>query len=133
MVSSSPFVPREAALAVGQGIVYLQPNEAKVSRGATLPIVAAHNGVEMAFTIEEDRMTRKSDVELLPHARYDQRWEGARVNLEQQWKEILQSIARSPKEATAVAEATMRYAAQPAAFGIEGGVAERAALCFLAD
>ena len=33
----------------------------------------------------------------------------------------------------AVAEATMRYAAQPAAFGIEGGVAERAALCFLAD
>ena len=78
-------------------------------------------------------MTRKSDVELLPHARYDQRWEGARVNLEQQWKEILQSIARSPKEATAVAEATMRYAAQPAAFGIEGGVAERAALCFLAD
>ena len=133
VVSSSPFVPREAALAVGQGIVYLQPNEAKVSRGATLPIVAAHNGVEMAFTIEEDRMTRKSDVELLPHARYDQRWEGARVNLEQQWKEILQSIARSPKEATAVAEATMRYAAQPAAFGIEGGVAERAALCFLAD
>lgn len=62
VVSTSPFGPADRTLGLGQGIVYLQPSEAKVKRGATLPLVAANNGVELAFTIDEDKMTRKSQV-----------------------------------------------------------------------
>ena len=48
--------------------VYLQPAETRVRRGATLPLLAAHNSLEMMFTIEEDKLTRKgADCELLPH------------------------------------------------------------------
>ena len=134
VVSTSPFVPPERALRYGQGLVYLQPAEVRVRAGATLPLLAAHNGVEMAFTIEEDRMTRKGDeCELLPHTRFDPRWEGARVNLDDQWKQIMQSMAHSPKDLAAVQEAVMRFAAQPGPFGLNPTVAERCAMGFLAD
>ena len=134
VISTSPFVPAEQALSFGQGLVYLQPAETRVKQGATLPLLAAHNGVEMAFTIEEDKLTRKgSECALLPNTRFDPRWEGARVNLDEQWKQILQSLAHDPKEAHNLQEAVMRFAAQPAAFGIDPQVAERCALSFLAD
>ena len=65
-ISTSPFVPPEQALSFGQGLVYLQPAETRVRRGATLPLLAAHNSLEMMFTIEEDKLTRKgADCELL--------------------------------------------------------------------
>ena len=121
-------------LAVHQGVVYLQPSEARVRAGATVPLLAAHNGAEMAFTLEEDKLTRKgSDCELLPHPRFDPRWEGARVNLDDQWKQIMQSMARNPKECAAMQEAVMRFAAQPAVFGIDPAVAERCAATFLSE
>ena len=134
VVSTSPFVPEERALCYGQGVVYLQPAETRVTAGATVPLLAAHNGVEMAFTIEEDKMTRKgSDCELLPHTRFDPRWEGARVNLDDQWKQIMSSMATNPKDCAAMQEAVMRFAAQPATFGIDPAVAERCASLFLSE
>ena len=60
VISTSPFGDPAHALGLGQGIVYLQPGEAKVQRGSTLPLVAATNGSEIAFTIDEEKMTRKS-------------------------------------------------------------------------
>ena len=99
-----------------------------------MPLLAAHNGAEMAFTLEEDKLTRKgSDCELLPHPRFDPRWEGARVNLDDQWKQIMQSMAHNPKDLAAVQEAVMRFAAQPGPFGINPTVAERCAMGFLAE
>ncbi|KAL3913080.1 MAG: hypothetical protein SGPRY_008111 [Prymnesium sp.] len=133
VVSTSPFGPADRTLGLGQGIVYLQPSEAKVKRGATLPLVAANNGVELAFTIDEDKMTRKSQVELLPHTRFDPRWEGARASLDDQWKKILQNISYNPKELSLLQEAVMRLTAQPNVFGIDATVAERCALTFLAE
>ena len=134
VISTSPFIPEERALCYGQGPVYLQPSETRVSAGATVPMLAAHNGVEMAFTIEEDKMTRKgSECELLPHTRFDPRWEGARANLEDAWKKILTNLSYNPKEFKTMQDAVMRLAAQPAAFGIDQGVGERCALTFLAD
>jgi len=133
VVSTSPFGAPERTLGLGQGIVYLQPCEAKVKRGSTLPLVAATNGVELAFTIDEDKMTRKSEVELLPHTRFDPRWEGARANLDDQWKKILQNLSYNPKELVHLQEAVMRLAAQPNAFGIDASVAERCALTFLSE
>ena len=133
VVSTSPFGLPERSLGLGQGIVYLQPGEARVTRGATLPMVAATNGNELAFTIDEDKMTRKSGVELMPHTRFDPRWEGARANLDDQWKKILQNLSYNPKELTHLQEAVMRFAAQPNAFGIDPTVAERCALTFLAE
>ena len=68
-VSSTPtrLLTYCAPLAAYQGVVYLQPSEARVRAGATVPLLAAHNGAEMAFTLEEDKLTRKgSDCELLP-------------------------------------------------------------------
>lgn len=102
-------------------------------RGSTVPLIAAHNGLELAFTIDEDKMTRKSEISLLPHTRFDPRWEGARVNLDDQWKKILQNLAYNPKECHLLQEAVMRFAAQPATFGIDTMVAERCALTFLAE
>ena len=103
-----PLYIYHSPLAVHQGVVYLQPSEARVRAGATVPLLAAHNGAEMAFTLEEDKLTRKgSDCELLPHPRFDPRWEGARVNLDDQWKQIMQSMARNPKECAAMQEAVM--------------------------
>mmetsp|Transcript_40012 Transcript_40012/g.123212 ORF Transcript_40012/g.123212 Transcript_40012/m.123212 type:complete len:699 (+) Transcript_40012:547-2643(+) len=134
VVSTSPFVPPEQALSFGQGLVYLQPAETRVRRGATLPLLAAHNSLEMMFTIEEDKLTRKgADCELLPHTRFDPRWEGARVNLDDQWKKIIQGLAAAPKDSASLQEGVMRFAAQSAAFGIDTGVAERCALTFLSD
>jgi len=133
VVSTSPFGPPDRTLGIGQGIVYLQPCEAKVKRGSTLPIVAATNGVELAFTIDEDKMTRKSEVELLPHTRFDPRWEGARANLDDQWKKILQNLSFNPKELIHLQEAVMRFSAQPNVFGIDSSIAERCALTFLAE
>jgi len=134
VVSTSPFVPPEQALSFGQGLVYLQPAETRVKRGATLPLLAAHNSLEMMFTIEEDKLTRKgSDCELLPHTRFDPRWEGARVNLDDQWKKIIQGLASNPKDSAHLQEGVMRFAAQSAAFGIDTAVAERCALTFLTD
>ena len=37
VVSTSPFGEPERTLALGQGIVYLQPSECRVKRGSTLP------------------------------------------------------------------------------------------------
>lgn len=134
VISTSPFVPPELQLNFGQGLVYLQPSEARVSAGATLPIVAAHNSLEMAFTIEEDKMTqRKADCELLPFTRYDPRWEGARVNLDDQWKKILQAMAGNPQDLASMEEAVMRYAANPVTFGIDTSVAERCSVTFLSE
>ena len=133
VVSTSPFSPADRSLGLGQGIVYLQPCEAKVKRGSTLPIVAATNGNELAFTIDEDKMTRKSEVELLPHTRLDPRWEGARANLDDQWKKILQNMSYNPKELVHLQEAVMRFASQPNAFNIDATVAERCALTFLSE
>ena len=78
-------------------------------------------------------MTRRSEVELLPHTRYDPRWEGARANLDDQWKKIMMNLAHNPKELKLLQEAVMRFAAQPTTFGIEPSVAERCALTFLAE
>ena len=79
-------------------------------------------------------MTRKgSDCELLPHTRFDPRWEGARVNLDDQWKQIMSSMATNPKDCAAMQEAVMRFAAQPATFGIDPAVAERCASLFLSE
>ena len=86
------------------------------------------------LAIEEDKMTRKgAECELLQHTRVDPRWEGARVNLEDQWKQIMSSMANSPKDCVAMQEAVMRFAAQPATFGIKDSVAERCATTFLAE
>ena len=88
----------------------------------------------MMFTIEEDKLTRKgADCELLPHTRFDPRWEGAHVNLDDQWKKIIQGLAAAPKDSASLQEGVMRFAAQSAAFGIDTGVAERCALTFLSD
>eukprot|EP00965_Chrysotila_dentata_P256860 6212694-Pleurochrysis_carterae.AAC.2 len=119
---------------MGQGVVYLQPAETRVKRGATVPLLAAHNGTDFAFTLEEEKLTRKgADCQLLAHTRFDPRWEGARANLEDQWKKILQSIGSNPKECKQMQEVVMRYAAQPAVFGIDIGVSERCAMTFLSD
>ncbi|EOD13232.1 hypothetical protein EMIHUDRAFT_119940 [Emiliania huxleyi CCMP1516] len=113
---------------------HAEPAETRVRRGATLPLLAAHNSLEMMFTIEEDKLTRKgADCELLPHTRFDPRWEGARVNLDDQWKKIIQGLAAAPKDSASLQEGVMRFAAQSAAFGIDTGVAERCALTFLSD
>ena len=53
------------------------------------------------------------------------------MNLDEQWKQIMQSMARSPKECAAMQEAVMRFAAQPAVFGIDPAVAERCAMARL--
>merc|ERR1712087_646885 len=134
IISTSPFVPESQQLSFGQGLVYLQPAETRVKRGATVPLLAAHNSIELAFTIEEDKMTRKgSDCETLSHTRFDPRWEGARANLDDQWKKIMQSLGYNPRECHYMQEAVMRFAAQPSAFCIDSGVAERCSLTFLAE
>ena len=53
------------------------------------------------------------------------------MNLDDQWKQIMQSMARSPKECAAMQEAVMRFAAQPAVFSIDPAVAERCAMARL--
>ena len=134
VITTSPFAPAEQQLSFGQGLVYLQPAETRVKRGATVPLLAAHNSAEWAFTLEEDKLTRKgSDCELLPHTRFDPRHEGARANLDDQWKKIIQGLSYNPRDCAALQEAVMRFAAQPAAFGIDVGVAERCAMTFLAE
>ena len=58
------------------------PHQARVRAGATVPLLAAHNGAEMAFTLEEDKLTRKgNECELLAHPRFDPRWLGLRVGV----------------------------------------------------
>lgn len=74
-----------------------------------------------------------AQIELLPHTRLDPRWESARVNLDDQWKKILQSLGHNPKEHVLLQEAVMRLAAQPQVFGIDPTVAERCALTFLSE
>ena len=114
--------------------MYLQPAEVRVKAGATLPLLAAHNSTEWAFTLEEDKLTRRgAECQLLPHTRFDPRWEGARANLDDQWKKILQNLSYNPKELMYLQEAVMRFAAQPTAFNIDMNVAERCALTFLAE
>ena len=47
-----------------------------------MPLLAAHNGAEMAFTLEEDKLTRKgNECELLAHPRFDPRWLGLGLGL----------------------------------------------------
>ena len=98
-----------------------------------MPLVAAHNGSELAFTIDEDKLTRKSEVEVLGTTRFDPRWEGARANLDDAWKKILTNLSYNPKDFKYMQEAVLRLAAQPVAFGIDQQVAERCALTFLAE
>jgi len=133
VASTSPFGEPDRTLSFGQGIVFLQPAECRVKRGSTVPLVAATNGSELAFTINEDKLTRKSEVEVMGSTRYDPRWEGARANLDDAFKKILQNLSHNPKEFKYVQDAVMRLAAQPAAFGIDQGVGERCALTFLAE
>jgi predicted RNA methylase len=133
VASTSPFGAAERTLGLGQGLVYLQPAECRVKRGSTLPLVAATNGSELAFTIDEDKLTRKSEVHITGATRLDQRWEGARANLEDAWKKMLQGLVHNPKEFKLMQDAIMRLAAQPAAFGIDPVVGERGAVNFLAD
>ena len=57
----------------------------------------------------------------------------ARASLDDQWKKILQNLSFNPKEFATMQEAVMRFAAQPAAFGVDATVAERCALTFLAE
>ncbi len=133
VVSTSPFGDPDRTLALGQGVVYLQPSECRVKRGSTVPLVAATNGNELAFTIDEDKLTRKSEVEVLGTTRFDPRWEGARANLDDAWKKILQNLSHNPKDFHTMQEAVLRLAAQPVAFGIDAGVSERCALTFLAE
>ena len=133
VVSTSPFGEPDRTLNLGQGICYLQPSECRVKRGSTVPFVAATNGSELAFTINEDKLTRKSEVHVTGATRFDPRWEGARANLEDAWKKILTNLSYNPKEFKTMQDAVMRLAAQPAAFGIDQGVGERCALTFLAE
>jgi len=133
VASTSPFGEPDRTLALGQGICYLQPSECRVKRGATVPFVAATNGSELAFTINEDKLTRKIEVEVTGATRFDPRWEGARANLEDAWKKILMNLSYNPKEFKVMQDAVMRLAAQPAAFGIAPFVGERCALTFLAE
>lgn len=133
VISTSPFAEPERTLGLGQGICYLQPSECRVKRGSTLPLVAATNGSELAFTIDEDKLTRKSEVEVMGSTRFDPRWESARANLDDAWKKILQNLAYNPKDFKSMQEAVLRLAAQPGAFGIDPQVAERCALTFLAE
>ncbi len=133
VVSTSPFGDPSRTLGLGQGIVYLQPAECRVKRGATVPLVAATNGSELAFTINEDKLTRKSEVDILGTTRFDPRWEGARANLDDAWKKILTNLSYNPKEFKLMQDAVMRFAAQPVPFGITPLVGERCALTFLAE
>ena len=133
VISTSPFGDPSRTLGLGQGICYLQPAECRVKRGATVPLVAATNGSELAFTINEDKLTRKSEVEVLGTTRFDPRWEGARANLDDAWKKILTNLSYNPKEFKLMQEAVMRLAAQPTPFGITPVVGERCALTFLAE
>ena len=133
VVTTSPFVDRERSLGLGQGIVYLQPAECRVRRGGTVPLVAATNGSELAFTINEDKLTRRSEVEVLGLTRFDPRWEGARANLDDAWKKILTNLSYNPKDFKLMQETVMRFAAQPVPFGISPLVGERCALTFLAE
>lgn len=133
VISTSPFGDPSRTLGLGQGITYLQPAECRVKRGATVPLVAATNGSELAFTINEDKLTRKSEVETMRTTRFDPRWEGARANLDDAWKKILTNLSYNPKELKLMQDAVMRFAAQPVPFGITPLVAERCALTFLSD
>jgi len=133
VVSTSPFGNPNRTLGLGQGIVYLQPGECRVQRGSTIPLVAATNGAELAFTINEDKLTHKAEVEFMGSARYDPRWEGARANLDDSWKKILTNLSYDPKEYKLMQDVVMRFAAQPVPFGITPAVGERCALTFLAD
>jgi hypothetical protein len=133
VVTTSPFSEEERTLGLGQGILFLQPAETRVSRGATLPLIAAHNGSEIAFTIDEDKLTRKSEVSVLGTTRFDPRWEGARANLDDAWKKIMLNISHNPKEFKLLQDAVMRLAASPTTFGITPVVGERCAMTFLAE
>ena len=133
VVSTSPFGDPARTLGLGQGLCYLQPAECRVKRGATVPLVAATNGSELAFTINEDKLTRKSEVEVMGTTRFDPRWEGARANLDDAWKKILTNLSYNPKEFKLMQDAVMRFAAQPVPFGIMPVVGERCALTFLAE
>ena len=133
VVSTSPFGEPERTLQMGQGIVYLQPSECRVKRGSTVPFVAATNGSELAFTINEEKLTKSGMVDPTGATRFDPRWEGARANLEDAWKKILTNLSYNPKEFKVMTDAIMRLSAQPAAFGIDQIVAERCALTFLAE
>ena len=82
-----------------QGVVYLQPSEARVRAGATVPLLAAHNGAEMAFTLEEDRLTRKgNDCELLAHPRFspDGKWIAFTVQHQGSCEEVRVGARRDP-------------------------------------
>lgn len=134
VVSTSPFGEADRTLTLGQGICYLQPSECKVKRGGIVPLVVATNGSELAMTINEEKLSIKSkDVVVTGATRFDPRWEGARANLDDAWKKILTNLSYSPKEMRLMQDAVMRLAAQPTAFGIDQGIAERCSLTFLAD
>ena len=133
VTSTSPFGEPERSLGLGQGAIFLQPAECRVKRGATVPLVAATNGSELAFTINEDKLTRKSEVEVMGATRFDPRWEGARANLDDAWKKMLTNLSYSPKGFKTMQDAVMRLAAQPTTFGITPFVAERCALTFLSE
>ena len=96
-------------------------------------MVAATNGTELAFTIDEEKLSRKSEVEVLGSTRFDPRWEGARSNLDDAWKKMLTNLSYNPKDFRLMQDAVMRIAAQPSAFGITPVVGERCALTFLAE
>jgi len=133
VTSTSPFGEPERSIGLGQGVIFLQPAECRVKRGATVPLVAATNGSELAFTINEDKLTRKSEVEVMGATRFDPRWEGARANLDDAWKKMLTNLSYSPKGFKTMQDAVMRLAAQPTTFGITPFVAERCALTFLSE
>ena len=133
VVSTSPFGEPSRTLGLGQGICYLQPAECRVRRGATVPLVAATNGSELAFTINEDKLTGRGEVHVAGSTRFDPRWEGARANLDDAWKKILTNLSYNPKEFKLMQDAVMRFAAQPVPFNITPVVGERCALTFLAE
>ena len=101
--------------------------ELSIETAGELPLRVSHNGSRLSFRWEAESLA-KEDFSMLP--RWDPRWLAANTELEQQTQALLQHCVQNPDEYAKVAEIALRIAVDPAAHGIEPGIAQRFASLF---
>lgn len=108
-----------------QGLQFLP--EAHSSAGATLPIIAKHDGSSLTFSWKRDALA-KEQLSALP--RFDPRWWQVSQELEQQMQSLLQHCRHGPEDYGKVAELAKRIAIDPARHAVAPSIAQRFAMMF---
>ncbi|UXY16198.1 tetratricopeptide repeat protein [Chitiniphilus purpureus] len=102
--------------------------EVRVAPGMPLPLLARHDGSNLAFAWQDDALPQEGRATT---PRYDPRWLAAAAELEQHTRNLLQHCAANPDEYAKVAQIAQRMAIDPAAHGLDPVIAQRFAGMFL--